>query len=577
MEYRPRSRRRAQVAYGTASRIVYRVVISRGDNPRYLSVKGGRELAAGGRVGIYLERDDDFLGGLDEHNNQDKILVSRIVKDWSIPTEEGDGFPQFLTKIEERHKGAGLFYRESVPVSDKDLVALSPELPLILDSYLTDGLKKDDRMVYLSKAWLPEVAPGLVSPKEVAKYHPHGFLLTNAKTSKTTLGEKLGATPRPIERATIAHLLGFSTARRDESYEGVLNGLTGTLFVDELTDVHPGDRTMMGLMNYLEKGEVIVGRGYGNPVSGYAPIVFMGNPRVDGDMLEAAHLAEFLAKITTSYGAFGSRLGVVFVDYKATPVSGKAIPADEAAKREAIVMTLRRKAARPFTLLFREQKVLAWLEQPFEKSYKGELRKIARGTAGDTIAELIAGHEDSYRHVRGTALRLAFVDLLPSLPGQNWKLTDIDDLLSKAEAHYRRVKLMNLESLDRMALRLDSLEADPLYLFERLEALPKYLSMVVKAIILTMDKNPQYVLAKGFDLPKLEPRIRDLKATTSYKEMSPREILKRAKGKAGVLNEELKPYGLDLVPTLDRVVVINPQKAGSVPGKVAPVLGQGPP
>ncbi len=577
MEYRPRSRRRAQVAYGVARRIVYRVVISRGDNPRYVSVEGGRELPAGGRVGIYLEGDDNLLGGLDEKDHQDRILVSRIVKDWSIPREEGDAFPTFLAKIEILHKQIGLFYRESEPVSDKDLVALSPELPLILDSYFTDGLTKDDRLVDLGKAWLPEIAPGIVSPKEVAKYHPHGLLITNAKTGKTTLGEKVGGTPRPIERATIAYLLGFSTARRDESYEGVLSGLTGTLFVDELSDARPGDRTMMGLMNYLEKGEVIVGRGYGNPVSGYAPVVFMGNSKAQGDMLEAAHLAEFLAKITTSHGAFGSRLGVVFVDYEATPVSGRAIPADEAAKREAIVMTLRRKAAPTFASLFRDQKVLAWLEQPFEKSYKGELRKIARGTSSDTIAELIRGHEDSYRHVRGTALRLAFVDLLPSLPGQDWKLTDIDDLLSKAEAHYRQVKLLNLESLDRMALRLDSLEGDPLYLFERLEALPKYLSMVVRAIILTMDKNPQYVLAKGFDLQKLEPRIRDLRATMGYKEMSPKEVLKRAKPKVAVLNEELKAYGLEVVSALDRVVVTNPQKAGSVPGKVAPILGQGPP
>lgn len=369
-----------------------------------------------------------------------------------------------------------------LPINKEDIISLGPPYAVI-SSILKNGLEKDWLIDYLSLAVIPEVNQQKIAPDHYMRYSPNQILITNSKTGKSF--NSLIVTGEPsLERPTEAGLLGFASA--DRQTHGILHGRVKHTFVEEIQE-EKGEELFGKCHTYMENGQTQIARGMRVNVKGCSGITFQGNPKIDssqinadtsGNLLDFLTIKEFqqlLTKISTNAEPFASRIGVTVFNTKLKTVEGKPHNNDPNKHAHKIIQTYAQAWRDEFTALFFNEAVLTWLNASFDEEYKRVVKVVVEGCADKITQRYLTGQLNSWRHTKGIALRLAWLEVgLCSL----WSAgsTDIDELLANAEDHFSQLKKINLASFQNIVCLTES-ESDQLLKYKINAIAPEFLKL----------------------------------------------------------------------------------------------------
>lgn len=378
------------------------------------------------------------------------------------------GYPKYLQerleKVLEGHRQHGFFYEPAAPVELNDLQRL--DLGAVVWDALDAGFHKADTLLYLMRLLVPEVVPNrkIIRPRDVMPYAPHHIMLTETKPGKTSTAEKVG---NVLDRPTVANLLGSSSM--NETIHGSLDKATAPTFYDGIEEFTDQD-VAKGLLKYLEQGECFIARGHGVKTEGYSPIGFLSNPE-GGGLVES--LEALFDMLHTNLLGFGSRIPV-FIFAPDMPEPQGAGDIEQEARYDAILQAIKFYARPAFTAVMLNPKVREWLGTRNDdiKGYEekladmeDELRSFGR------ISSFLRGQQRVFRHIKGAALRAAFMDLLDVFleveRGERLPLTLVNQLLRLADDHVRQIININLQSYSNIA-HLDQEELGAMMLEARI-------------------------------------------------------------------------------------------------------------
>ena len=331
-----------------------------------------------------------------------------------------------------------------VPPCIKEELKKIKDINEVVKYALHNGVTQDERLVHLMMAQIPKPDVYHTLPKEYAPIAPHGVIITNTKTGKSTLARHVSSPEHVVNRPTESNLLGWSTS--DTIHKGILDGLSEALFIDEYTEVME-ENLSKGLFTFMEQGETTSARGRTNHVSGFASLVFMGNPaECASQSLEelTESLRSNLIKVTNNFRAWSSRIGVFMFTNTAKRGTGFCQDSMLAIRCSQVLQSLREIYAPQFSRLIANITVLEWLNRPFDAWYVDALNDIYDQCMIPEIKEFIIGQKDAFRHVHGAALHIAFAESYQELVDTN--AIEVNKLLLRADEIFNEMLGENINS-----------------------------------------------------------------------------------------------------------------------------------
>ena len=248
---------------------------------------------------------------------------------------------------------------------------------------------------------------------------------------------------------------------------------------------------------YMEIGETHIARGVGVNIFGHSGITFQGNPKekeeVEGTLLDylvIKQFRDFLGIISKNTKPFASRIGCIIFDNNLKTVRGKPNSNDILDKGHKVIKTIAEGFRDEFTQLFFNEDIIKWLNEEFEQDYKDTVISISQSCKDRTVKGYLEGQLDGYRHCRGIALRLAWLDKgLESL----WTKgeVDIEELLDSAKEHFEIIKRINLKSYSNIVILLNSEVYEEILKYNIKNIRPEYVKLSLYALFEWVLNNPQ--------------------------------------------------------------------------------------
>lgn len=412
-------------------------------------------------------------------------------------------------------------YEETLPIPEDELKRCK-NLDAVLELAINGGMTLDNQIFMLMASQVPCVDVDLIKrPNRYMPYSPNAICSTGTKTGKSTTANRISPT-MTVREPTVAGLMGFSTA--DKKHIGLLHGESNTLFVDEMTESKDREAAD-GLGSYMESGEDNRPRGQGIEVKGCSPIVFMSNPKTmdknvsDIDIYETFN--KTLEYITGNTIAMGSRIGILIFNSTLNKAHGKRTSHVIDEKALTVLRAAQEYTKKEFTELFSIEKVTNWLDLPYEDDYKKELVRISESIPIDRIREFIRSHGDSYRHVRGVALHLAFYyNMGRIIRGDK---PNIDDFLNECDEQFKAICNINMNSIYKIA----SVEIDGEIIESRIIESPTYIKYLLQSLnnyfddFKDFDEMPNRILFDDLrdSYNMIEGRERNFRNFGSFKQM----------------------------------------------------------
>jgi len=345
--------------------------------------------------------------------------------------------------------------------------------------------------------------PEIITPSEYMEYAPHTIMITSTKPGKTTTGEKVG---NILDRPTVTHLLG--SASLHEKIHGMLNKENKPTIYDGIEEFKDED-VAKGMLNYMEKGKAIIARGKGVKTEGYSALLFFSNPEKND-----AHVSSLELLLTIFHSnllAIGSRIPIFIYDPKMKEPTGDGIPADLEVKYNKIIEAIQFYSMPIFTKVLKNAKVREWLRKKDDliEKYIDKLDSILddeKLLLHDKLTAFINGMKRSWKHLKGGALRLAFMDLLNNFleVGDNEPIPNgfISLLLKEAEKYEKELISYNLASFTYISSELSKEEIKETLLsskFGKVESLCKVYEIFLLWMLskYTKENNPK----EGIALP----------------------------------------------------------------------------
>jgi len=361
-------------------------------------------------------------------------------------------FDERLDKLIEKHSQEPIFYELAAPVKKEDLLKL--DLSDVVWQALDAGLNKDEKLLTIMRMHIPIVVPNseLITPAEYMEYAPHTIMITSSKPGKTTTAEKIG---NVLDRPTPAHLLG--AANLHDKIHGMLNMQVKPTIYDGIEEFKDED-IAKGMLNYMEKGKAIIARGKGVKTEGYSTLLFFSNPENEKEY--ARSMESLLTLLHSNLLGFGSRIGIFIFDPKMKEPSGEGMPSDLEEKYNKIIEAIQFYSMHIFTRILKNERVKRWLRSKDEiiLDYIAKLDEIANDESmvlHDKLATFINGLKRGWKHLKGGALRLAFMDLINDFLEieKNQKIPNayISLLLEKAQQYLREIVSLNLLSFTHIS------------------------------------------------------------------------------------------------------------------------------
>jgi len=493
---------------------LFEISLANGNRPNYIISKNPSQLTCGSGQKLHLKTAtkkniDDFF---DIKSRSQADLLLKIAKQQRIKIDKDttplDIKDQLLIDYDPDDPECEiLFYELTTPVPEEDILRLSSNsLQVYLDLSLTGGVLKDPRLNLFFRGMVPIVNPELLeSPSEVMASNPHAIFITYTKTGKTTTAWKLGTVH---DRPTPANLLGFSTAQKGSQREGTLNNKVHLQTIDDISEFREDEFSVKGLLNFLEKGDVLVSRGYGSNTKGYCTILLTSNPLQDKEIPSASphgiynaetilRIQEIVNRIHDNPSAIGSRFGLIlfFPNMEPADASNKVSYTMEDNLLK-VLQTLQQMLADPFTRLLKHETIREWLStsnDPPIKQYRSRISQLLKDERVKEISwtmhQFLDGLKANYCHLRGFPFRQAVIDHIYDLIHlkSDDELPDelIKEILAKANEHLQEtLDVLVYPSLQNITMMFSSDVKDSLLRlhYNNLARYPQYETVLLHTV-----------------------------------------------------------------------------------------------
>jgi hypothetical protein len=418
--------------------------------------------------------------------------------------------PDLIEEVIQQHSYR--FLELTLPVPKLEIESLNTNYLELCCSLLKLGANRiSEQLVYASVSHLPEVDPTIVEPSHYARYADNAIMVTAGGEGKTTFSEKITNEPCVTE-PTIPNLLGSSDGKI--KWFGRLHKRTKTLSIDENQD-RLDDGVLGKLNNYMETGRCTRGVGSGIFAEGHAAIRFLGNAKPGKDEAQVSEGQQdltydkfnimrrwknFSLKLSDNVFPFFRRIGLLMFSLDLPKVSGPGIDQSQHEKICAIFRTIAEGYREPFSKLYHNHDVLNWLNTEFSEDYKSTVESLTKECPDSIVKESIRSRAECYRHTRGQALKLAWLDVGLSDYIKNQEC-DVDILLESAKRHLTQLNDINLTSI-RNILSLTSKDIIDRITESKLKSLsPKYLKILVYCLLLKLSKDS----LKDIDMDRIIP------------------------------------------------------------------------
>ena len=363
-------------------------------------------------------------------------------------------------KIVELHKRKTkpLFLKQILPISIKELKGIDDFYDLIAKC-LHKGINGDRQILDTYISTIPEVNPEMIKAPTFMKYANHGLMVTNSAIGKTTTATLITDEPT-ISDFSIANLIGFADAKK--KVEGKLHNRTKPTFLDEMGEQL--DNELLGkLHTNMEQGECANQKGLGVKCRSYSTLFFQGNPKIPkGDDTNLASLLmlkqfrDFLLKISSNIKPFSKRIGEVDVGKNFKEVLGVGVSEESQGKIKQIIRTIAEGFKNEFSELIKNKFVIDWMNESYEQSYLDKINALILNCGDNLIREFLEGQKINYRHVRGGAIKRAWLQVGISRYLETKKLP-VQEIIECAEIHFNNRIARNLKSY---AAIMDLLSSD---------------------------------------------------------------------------------------------------------------------
>ncbi len=347
------------------------------------------------------------------------------------------------------------FYRIASPLSKDSLDKLkqsnNQKLNKIIDYYLTEGNEIDKRLILAIKSHFLDYDLESAKPKHIMPYNPHAVIVTNTKTTKSSLYEKIG---EKRERMSMAGALGFSTG--NETNYGDLNNVMGSYAIDEVQE-EKKTNVVQQTLTAAETGTVAISVGKQTVRTSTCGILtFLTNPKeltepVDYFNPRKTAIGAFRRVceiLTDNYRAFGSRIAIHLFGTDFVSVRGQRLDYKTSEGVKAIVDSIKKEVAPEFTKIMLNQEVHEWMNSDLPSEYIEKIKSTCKSIPIREVREIWEGHSEAFRHIRGGAVRRSCMDFLLDI----WKGDyNVPEILKNAEIYLRQILDFNLESLGEIA------------------------------------------------------------------------------------------------------------------------------
>lgn len=551
------------VSYFEPSYKIYKANIGAGNKPIFLYSERYEKIELGESALYLVPLEDKEVKAILKDMKKAGYLFTFVEKDIGLRIEDMT-VDDVIKMVVQRHM------QGNVPLLFKKTLAIPlEELKKIKDFYelgklcLTAKIKGDDNLNDTYLSFLPEVNPQTVTSRQVMQGANHGLIITNPGVGKTTDAKIVTGEPT-ISDCSSANLLGFATA--DSKVSGKLDGRVKATIIDEIQELK-NEEVLGKIHTYMEQGECDISKGIGIKCKGHSTIVFQGNPKEDikskmdssdnlMNFLFIKKYRDFLMKISSNTEAFARRIGEVDIGNNFKPTEGSGVAEEEFEKGQQILRTIAEGFRDDFSKLLKNTKIVDWINKGYDKDYYERLDKIIEKCSDTLIRDFFKGQKLNYRHVRGGAVRRAWLKEGIGKVLEKGALSneDYDSVIAIAENFFslrvnRNLKsyivvldLLNSEAYKQIAeVNLKSLSPD--YAKIMFYSLFEYaISTLVTRIIPLATLEPAYGLVKE-----------RLKITGKY------EFFSRVKDAfdkyVGHLNFYLEEYGLSYDTTMSSFII----------------------
>ena len=449
--------------------ILSKYKVDLGDNKLFLSELSSKKV-------------EELLWGM-----KNGFLYYTLCKKMFIPTTKGKG-----KEVEKRSKEEVIsellsydltFFELVLPISKDEIKKLDNPFETIT-KIMKNGLIKDEKLDYIYISNIPQVNPHLIKPQNYMRFADHSIIITNEKTGKTS--SAISVTDEiPFEKPSEAGLLGFAGA--DSRTYGVLHQRCKHSYIEEIQE-EKGEELFGKLHTFMEMGETIVARGIGIKIEGHSGITFQGNPKTknpDDELTEYLMIKEFreiLYIISKNVKPFSSRIGLTLFDKNLKAVEGTPNDNDKTEKGRLIIRCIAEGFRDEFTELFFNDEIFEWLNQPFDKEYINNLKSCSLGCGDKVISDYLLGQINSYRHTRGIALRLGWLEtgILDVFQDRS---VNIQKLIESSEKHFEKIKRINTQSYSNIISLVNSEMYDTLLRYNLENLKPEYIRLSIYTLL----------------------------------------------------------------------------------------------
>jgi hypothetical protein len=549
-----------------------------GNTPIYIITK--QKLNSGDIKRIYLApfQENELQSYLEdlEYNFLRRDLCKRLY----IKTTKGDGNDREPRDehelIEDILKRKSLFFKLSSPLDKKELFNVNNFLELAEKCLKYKSKTVSDKLTYLSASHIPEIDADLIEPGIYMKYADHELLITEGGEAKTHQTETITGQTN-VSEPTAANLLGSSDGKI--KFEGRLHKSTELKGIEEIQTIE--DNIFEKLTNYMEQGSCDRGKGTGILTEGYSALRFLGNVKngVDGiisnlnDIQQQKYLAilrfsDLQRKLALNVFAFNRRIATLCYDLEMEKWEGEGAIQEEADYITAILQTMGKCYRKAFTKLFFDNGIITWLNQGFDSDYKKVIETLAESVGDQTVKESIKARAYSFRHTRGQALKLAWLEVGLSHYIKN-KNYNIPKLLESAENHLQRLKNINLDSVKQIV----SLSGGTI--FDQIEQAkinglkPKYLKLVVLTFIKYLSEQnyiedtttiiyPLSLSVGCYEKIKIRENI---SSNDTYRSFY--EVQRKIKSNSNLAKRSLSDIGLDYDEPTESFIILDKKRVAN--------------
>lgn len=438
--------------------VLYRCTLGPGNQPFFLLKNPSEKIECGERCTTlekmtYKQACDYFK----EDYYPSEYIIQRWAKELKISDQPNDlVFDFVLEKIP---------IAREVPSIEKamldEIINGDRSLTDHVEGFLSENCVKDKKLLFWARKSLLVISDEKNRDYHLAKYRGHSLIVKTPKTGFSHLAEKIGEWYSYTSQASTR---GFAKGR-DEIYRGIFENQFGNIILDEIKYYKEivSDMALtpmeQGIANVSTAGTRISSKG--------APAISMITNAGKEDetkigMMKAINHA--LSFTTSSPEAYGSRLGMIIFGKLDMVQKGYQPPMKTDVDR-LIVDEVRRLAIPTIKLIYRNDKVQEWLNQPlknYEKIILGMIKSFDDDFSFGEMSKLFwRDHaKGAYSHIRGAALEYALVTLFRNLIELHYDMRtptdqEINDLIEKeviprAEEAVNTVTAINLDSLRLM-------------------------------------------------------------------------------------------------------------------------------